>query len=55
MYYKYMITKERIKKFKELYKKEYGIELDDERAYLETSKLLNLYKLVYGEKEQKER
>ena len=38
-----------LKKFKELYKNEFGVEISEEEALQEASRLLELYKAVYGD------
>lgn len=43
-----MIPKEALKEFKELYRKRFQVELSDEETYKRASKLLNLYKTIYG-------
>lgn len=41
------ISKEQLTKFKEIYREQFGFELDDETAYDLALKLLNLMRLVY--------
>jgi len=43
-----MISEKSLKKFKELYKKEFGEELSDQVALDKATKLLNLYRAVYA-------
>jgi len=43
-----MIPKEALKEFKELYRKKFQAELSDEKTYRQASKLLNLYRVIYG-------
>ena len=43
-----MLQESAIKEFKELYKKEFQIELTNEEAYQKANNLLNLYKVVYS-------
>lgn len=44
------MSEESLKKFKEIYHKEYGIVLSDKETLDKASKLLNLYRAVYLEK-----
>ncbi|MDP2946851.1 MAG: hypothetical protein Q8N88_01940 [Nanoarchaeota archaeon] len=48
-----MPSKEAIEEFKQIYKKEFKKELTDEEAYKRATKLLSLYKTVYGSKIKK--
>jgi len=45
-----MIPKEALEEFKLLYKKRFRVELSDEETYRRASKLLDLYKTIYGQK-----
>jgi hypothetical protein len=45
-----MIPKKALKEFKELYKKQFQIELSDEEVYRKASKILDLYETLYGQK-----
>jgi len=42
-----MLPKKAIDQFKELYKKRYGVELDDKEAEFRANNIINLYKAVY--------
>ena len=42
-----MLPKKAIDQFKELYKKRFGVELDDKEAEFRANNLFNLYKAVY--------
>jgi hypothetical protein len=42
-----MLPQKAINQFKELYKKRFGIELDDKDAEFRANNLINLYKAVY--------
>jgi hypothetical protein len=42
-----MLSKKAIDQFKELYKKRFGIDLDDKEAEFRANNLINLYKAVY--------
>lgn len=42
-----MISKEALKEFKRIYKKEFGEDISDKDALDEATNLLNLYKAVY--------
>jgi hypothetical protein len=42
-----MLPQKAIDQFKELYKKRFGIELDDKEAEFRANNLINLYKAVY--------
>ena len=44
------ISPEQLERFVELYSKEYGVVLDEERAIKEFTKLAQLYKIVYLKK-----
>ena len=44
-----MIPKEAVEEFKQIYKKEFGVEINDEEAIFRANKLVNLYKAVYGD------
>ena len=44
-----MIPKEALKEFKELYRKRFRTKLSDEETYRRASKLLDLYRVVYGQ------
>jgi len=50
-----MISKKSLKKFKRLYKKRFGEELSDKVALDKATRLLNLYRAVYGHKEERKR
>lgn len=41
------ITKEQLNAFQQLYKQQFGVDIDDEAAYDAAIKLLSLMKLVY--------
>lgn len=43
-----MISKESLEKFKRLYKKRFGEELTDQVALDKATRLVNLYRAVYG-------
>lgn len=43
-----MISEKALKEFKEIYKKEFNIDLSDQDALEKATKLLNLMKAVYG-------
>jgi hypothetical protein len=43
-----MISEKALKEFKEIYKKEFDIELSDKDALEKATKLLNLMRAVYG-------
>jgi len=43
-----MLTSDEVKKFKEIYKKNFGEELSDQEALEKGMKLVNLMKAVYG-------
>jgi hypothetical protein len=47
------ITPTRLADFKERYKKQYGREIDDEKAYEMASNLVGLYRAVYLPADQK--
>lgn len=49
-----MISKEKLKEFKKLYKKRFGENLSDQVALEEATKLLNLVKAVYKPMTQEE-
>lgn len=40
-------SKEAIKEFKQIYKKEFGKEISDQEAYEQGSRLVNFFKLLY--------
>jgi hypothetical protein len=40
-------TKEAVAEFKEIYKKEFGVELSDEEATSKATGLLNLFDIIY--------
>lgn len=42
-----MISKERMAEFKALYRKKYGVELDDEAAREMAERFLAMFKVVY--------
>jgi hypothetical protein len=42
-----MLSKESIEEFKEIYKKDYGVDLTNEEATKFATKFLNLMKIVY--------
>lgn len=42
------ISDEAVQEFKELYKQEYGIELDEKETRRKAIKVLNVMKIVYG-------
>jgi len=42
-----MISKESLEKFKELYRKRFNEELNDEEVLRQATRLLNLYRAVY--------
>ncbi len=42
-----MLPKQAIKEFNELYRKKFGIELNDAEANRKANKLINLYKAIY--------
>lgn len=42
-----MVSNEGLKQFKELYKAEFGVELNDAEVAEKANKLLNLYRAVY--------
>jgi len=42
-----MLPKKAIDQFKELYKKRFGVELDDKEAEFRANNLFNLYKAIY--------
>lgn len=44
-----MLPKEAIKEYKEIYLKNYGVELTDEEATRRANNLVALYAAVYGE------
>lgn len=44
-----MLPTEAIKEFKQIYKKEFDIEINDEEASFRANNLMNLYKAVYGD------
>ncbi len=44
-----MLPKEAIKEFKELYSKNYGLELSDEEASRRANNIIALYGAVYGD------
>ena len=44
-----MLQKEAIEEFKQIYKKEFGVDLSDEEASYRANNLLNLYKAVLGD------
>jgi len=43
-----MISEEGLQKFKGIYKKRYGIELESKELFTKANNLLNLYRVVYG-------
>lgn len=43
-----MISEKSLKKFKELYKEEFGEELSDQVALDKATRLLNLYRAIYA-------
>ncbi len=43
-----MISEKSLKKFKELYKKEFGEEISDQVALDKATRLLNLYRAIYA-------
>lgn len=43
-----MISRKSLRKFQELYKKEFGIELSNEEALEKAVRLIELYRFVYG-------
>ena len=43
------MTKEAIEEFKEIYRNEYGEEIDNEKAHELAQNLLNVYRIVYRE------
>jgi len=44
-----MLSNDALTKFKELYKKEFKVDISEEEASKEASKLLGLFKEVYGD------
>ena len=48
-----MLSKKSIEDFQEIYKKEFGEEIDEKTANDIAGRLLNLFKAVYGPKEKK--
>lgn len=42
-----MISEKALKEYKAIYKKEYGVDLPDEEALEQATKLLNLMKIIY--------
>ncbi|MFA5232523.1 MAG: hypothetical protein WC410_02560 [Candidatus Paceibacterota bacterium] len=42
-----MISEKALKEYKAIYKKEYGVDLSDEEALEQATKLLNLMKIIY--------
>jgi hypothetical protein len=49
-----ILPREAIEEFKQIYKKEFGEELSDQDATERATKLLDLYKVIYKSKLQKE-
>ena len=44
-----MLPKEALKEFKKIYKKHYGVDLNDEEASYRANNYFNLHKAVYSE------
>lgn len=44
-----MLPPEAIEEFKEIYLRNYGVELSDDEASARAGNLMNLYRVVYGE------
>jgi len=42
-----IISEKALKEYKAIYKKEYGVDLPDEEALEQATKLLNLMKIIY--------
>ena len=49
-----MLPTEAIEEFKQIYKKEFGIEISDEESLRRASNLVNLYRAVYDTGPKKE-
>ena len=49
-----MITEESLKEFKKLYLKNYGIKLDDKEALQKALRILNLVRIIRGEKNEEQ-
>lgn len=45
-----MLSKEAIEEFKEIYKKKFNEDISDQKAFKLGSNLLNLYKLLFDDK-----
>lgn len=43
-----MISKKSLQRFKEIYQKEFQVEISDEEALKKAVQLLELYRVVYG-------
>lgn len=48
-----MVSKESLDQFKQIYRQQTGILLDDDKAYELASSLVNLYRAVYSNKQLK--
>ncbi len=48
-----MLPKEAVEEFKEIYKKEFGVELPNEEADRRANNLVALYEAVYGDNNPK--
>lgn len=44
-----MLSQKQLTNFKEKFKREFGVEISEEEALQEASRLLELYKAVYGD------
>lgn len=47
-FYLMLLSDEALSKFKQLYLKEYGVDLDDERALEMATRLVTMVKAIYG-------
>jgi hypothetical protein len=48
-----VVSKESLNQFKQIYQKQTGVLLDDEKAYELASSLVNLYRAVYSNNQPK--
>jgi hypothetical protein len=50
-----LVTKEELEKFKEIARKDYGVELTDEQAYEQAAALINFFEAVMKDLMEKKR